>query len=62
VGDDGEHGPGRIGIEVPRGAVREPSPFLQVPDGEFDHGMAAVVGVEVDRIPDAIGEALGNGI
>jgi len=42
--------------------VREPSPFLQVPDGEFDHGMAAVVGVEVDRIPDAIGEALGNGI
>lgn len=36
--------------------MREPGPSLQVPDCELDHGVAAVVGVEVDRTPDAIGK------
>ena len=51
VGERGEHGPGGVGIEVPRWAMCHTCSVLQVPDGQFDHGVVTVVGVEGTTLP-----------
>ncbi len=48
MGDHVEHQPGGVGGEAPRGEVVEPDPVLEVADHVFDHGVAAVVGFELD--------------
>ncbi|MGA2837522.1 MAG: hypothetical protein ABSF84_13075, partial [Acidimicrobiales bacterium] len=56
VGDGGEHGPGRVGVEVARRAVGHARAFFEVPDGQFDHGMATVIGVQEDDGSFPVGE------
>ena len=47
--------PGRVGEEVSRGHVLESRTFFEVPDGEFDAGVVAVEGVDVDGVTLQIG-------
>ena len=51
-----EHRPGAVGVEVARGTVLESRSFLQVPDGELDHGVTTVIGVEEDGVALKVGD------
>ena len=56
VGDRREHRPGAVRAEVPRWAVRKTRALLHVPDRELHDGVAAVIGIEGDRITDPVGD------
>ena len=56
VGEGGEHRPCGVGGEGPRRAVGHPRSVLQVPDGQLDHGVMAMVGIEEDGGPLPIGD------
>jgi hypothetical protein len=47
--------PGGVGEEPARGVVTQPAAVLGVADGELDDGVAAVVGVQLDRGADPVG-------
>ena len=54
---DGLHGqPGTVGGEASRGEMVEPHAVLQVADGILDLGVAAMVGLEVQRVTLAVGD------
>ena len=46
VGQGGRQQPGRVGVELPGGQVRQPAARLEVADGQLADGVAAVVGVQ----------------
>ena len=56
VGEGGEHGPGRVGVEVPRRAMGHACSFFQVPDGKLDDGMVAVVCIQEDDTSHPVGD------
>jgi len=49
VGEACQHCPCGVGVEVAGRAVDEPGTFFEVPDGQFDDGMATMVFVQGDR-------------
>ena len=49
VGDDVEGEPGGVGAETTRRKVVESDAVFQVADGVFDLGVAAMVGLELER-------------
>ena len=54
---DGLHGqPGTVGGEASREEMVEPHAVLQVADGILDLGVAAMVGLEVQRVTLAVGD------
>jgi hypothetical protein len=55
VGEGDEHQPGGVGEEAARGVVVEPGTLLGVADGELDDGVAAVIGVQLDRGAGPVG-------
>ena len=56
VGEGGDDQPGRVGQEAARGAVAQPGAVLEVADGQLADGVAAVVGVQLDRAGLAVGD------
>ncbi len=56
VGDDLYSQPGTVGGEAARGEMVEPHAVLEVADGILDLGVAAMVGLEVQRVALAVGD------
>ena len=56
VGDHVEAEPAALAPERPEGRVVEPDAVFELADGELDHGVAAVVGFEIDGPDHPIGE------
>jgi len=56
VGDDVEGHPDGIGAKAPGRQVVHPDAVLQVSDHVLDDGVAAVVGLEVDRLAFTVGD------
>ena len=56
VRDDVEGQPGRVGSEPAGGQVVEADAVLEVTDGVLDLGVAAVVGLQRQRVPVAVGD------
>jgi len=56
VREGGQQRPGGVGEEDPGWAVAESCALLEVADGELHHGVAAVVGVQLDGAAGAVGD------
>jgi len=56
VGDDVEGHPDGIGAKAPGRQVVHPDAVLQISDHVLDHGVAAVIGLEVDRLAFTVGD------
>jgi hypothetical protein len=55
VREGGGQQPGGVGVEHPRGAVHQTRAVLEVTDRQLDHGVCAVVDVELDHVAVAVG-------
>lgn len=55
VGDGGELGPGRVRGEITGGKVSQ-GPRFQIPDGQFDHGMLTVLGLDDPDFLGSVGD------
>ena len=56
VGHDLDGQPGGVGGEASRGEMVEPHAVLEVADGVLDLGVAAMVGLQIQDIPLAVGD------
>ena len=56
VGDHLHRQPGGVGGEAARGEMVEPHAVLEVPDGILDLGVAAMVGLQFEGVPVAVGD------
>ena len=48
--------PGAVGGEAPRGEMVQSHAVLEVPDGVLDLGVAAMVGLQVQRVAVPVGD------
>jgi hypothetical protein len=55
-GQGGGQQPGGVGVEVRGGQVGQAGAGLEVADGRFADGVAAMVLLQLDRRPDAVGD------
>src|SRR5229473_3080154 len=56
MGDHVERQPRRVGAEAPRRQMVEPDAVLEVADRVFDLGVAAMIGLELERVAVAVGD------
>ncbi len=49
---------GGVGVEHPRRAVGQPGAVLEVTDGQFDHGVGAMVGVDGEVVNEGVSDGL----